>query len=72
MVKVLTIRDEVYDKLSKVKSKLGGNTSFGAAIDHLVDIYNNSGKEESIGQMAGSVQTFRVNRRTLKKVMDNV
>lgn len=70
MVKVLTIRDEVYEKLSKVKSKLGG--SFGDSIDYLVDLYNKSGKEESIGQMAGSVQTFKINKRTLRKVMDNV
>ncbi|MCX6773712.1 MAG: hypothetical protein NTY68_01795 [Candidatus Micrarchaeota archaeon] len=70
MVKVLTIRDEVYDKLSKVKSKLGG--SFGSSIEYLIDSYNKSGKEASIGQLAGSVQKFKINRRTAKKVMENV
>jgi len=70
LVKVLTIRDGVYDKLSKVKSKLGG--SFGDAIEHLIDSYNKSGKEASIGQLAGSLQKVKINRRTLKKVMENL
>ena len=72
MVKVLTIRDGVYEKLSKVKSKLGGKTSFGDAIDHLINSYDKLGKEASIGQLAGSVQKFKINRRTAKKVMENV
>jgi predicted CopG family antitoxin len=75
MVKVLTIRDEVYYKLSKVKSKLRGSAervSFGDAIEHLIDAYNKSGKEVSIGQLAGSLPKSKVNRRTFRKAMDNV
>jgi predicted CopG family antitoxin len=69
MVKVMTIRDEVYHKLNKVRLSRDG--SFSDAIEHLLESYNRYGREAGIGELAGSVPKMKLNKRNVNRVVGN-
>jgi len=67
MVKVMTIRDEVYHKLNRIR--MNRNSSFSEAIEHLLESYNRYGREAGIGELAGSLPKMKLNKRNVKRVV---
>ena len=67
MVKVITIRDETYKRLAKVKVKLGG--SFSDAIDYLIEQATKRMENETIFSLAGSLGRRDISKERLRKVM---
>lgn len=53
MAKILTIKDEVYVRLKRLKIKLG--TSFSDTIDYLLTIYDNHGIKSKIINLKGMI-----------------
>ena len=53
MTKVITISDDVYEKLSKLK----GNKSFSQVINELIEYYNNTrkGRVEALDMIFGII-----------------
>jgi predicted CopG family antitoxin len=70
MVKVMTIRDEVYHKLNRIRLSRG--SSFGEAIEHLLESYNKFGREAGIGELAGALPKAKLNKRNTKRVTGDV
>jgi predicted CopG family antitoxin len=70
MVKVMTIRDEIYHRLNKIRRSRNG--SFSDAIEHLLDSYSRYGREAGIGELAGSVPKMKLNKRNVNRVVGNV
>jgi len=64
MVKVITIMDDVYSELYKVKKAKG--LSFSGAIRYLLAEKKNEGKQ--IMSFAGSIGGDDVNRRTVERI----
>ena len=64
MVKVITIMDDVYSELYKVKKSKG--LSFSGAIRYLLKEKSDEGKQ--IMSFAGSIGGNDVDRRTMEKV----
>lgn len=64
MVKVITIMDDVYSELHKLKKAKG--LSFSGAIRYLLTEKRDEGKQ--IMSFAGSISGDDVNRRTVEKV----
>jgi predicted CopG family antitoxin len=70
MVKVMTIRDEVYARLNKIRFQRGG--SFGDAISYLLETEAKHGKGASITGLAGSIHRMNINQRNARKVAGDV
>ena len=70
MVKVMTIRDEIYHRLNKVRMSRDG--SFSDAIEHLLESYNRYGREAGIGELAGTLPNMKLNKRNIKRVIGDV
>jgi predicted CopG family antitoxin len=70
MVKVMTIRDEVYHKLNKIRLSRG--FSFSETIEHLLESYNRYGREAGIGELAGALPKSKLNKRNVKRVVGDV
>ncbi|MBD3389559.1 hypothetical protein GF415_01235 [Candidatus Micrarchaeota archaeon] len=64
MVKVITIRDDVYEGLSELKKRHG--MSFSEAIDMLLN--ESSSTREGLIEHAGTLQETEIDRRVLKKL----
>ncbi len=67
MVKVITIKDESYNKLLRIKRKLKG--SFSDAIEHLVEYYERGEHAKGIINLAGSVGRKDVRKDRLRRVL---
>ena len=67
MVKVITIRDEVYKKLFRVKRKMG--VSFSDAIDYLIQLSAKSEHTKGLINLAGSVKERDVRKDRLRRVI---
>ncbi|MEM2963731.1 MAG: antitoxin VapB family protein [Candidatus Anstonellales archaeon] len=71
MVRVITIRDDVYAKLNKLKKSKG--MSFSEAIDYLVSVSQEKRTDSSIMEFAGVLGPKDVDERefiTLKRWLD--
>ncbi len=67
MVKVITIRDDVYASLYKIKRTK--NMSFSEAIEYLVSLENQrKGKRTDMFVLAGSFSKNEINYRLLDKL----
>lgn len=53
MPKILTIKDTVYERLKKIKIKLG--LSFSETIDYLLNIYDSHGSKSKILNLKSSI-----------------
>lgn len=53
MAKIITVRDEVYQRLRRIKAKLG--MSFSDTIDFLMNIYDSHGTKSKILNLKGIV-----------------
>lgn len=53
MPKVLTIKDTVYDRLKRIKSRLG--LSFSETLDYLLNIYESHGSKSKIINLKGMI-----------------
>ncbi len=67
MVKVITIRDEVYKKLFRVKRKLG--VSFSDAIEYLIDLSAKGEHTKGLINLAGSIRERDVRKDRLRRVV---
>ncbi|MGB9719540.1 MAG: antitoxin VapB family protein [Candidatus Anstonellales archaeon] len=70
MVRVITIRDDVYEKLDKLKKSKG--MSFSEAIEYLVSIMQEKRTDSSIMEFAGILGPRDVDEKqliTLKRWM---
>ena len=67
MVKVITIRDETYKKLLKVKRKL--SSSFSDAIEYLIDYSAKGEHAKGLINLAGSIREKDVRKDRLRKVV---
>ncbi|RME79953.1 MAG: hypothetical protein D6769_00810 [Methanobacteriota archaeon] len=68
MSKVITIRDDVYNKLSKLKKR--NNLSFSKLLGMLVDFYE--GRKENVGikSLSGAIDKRDIVRQRLKRVLE--
>lgn len=67
MVKVITIRDDVYSELYKIKRAKG--MSFSEAIEYLLTLeLQRKGKKTDMFALSGSISREEVNRRLLDKI----
>ncbi len=53
MPKVLTIKDTVYDRLKRLKNRLG--LSFSETLDYLLNIYESHGSKSKILNLKGMI-----------------
>lgn len=67
MVKVITIRDDVYAKLFKIKR--AKDMSFSEVLDFLVTVFQEKkGKKTDMLALAGTVSKDEVDRRLLDRI----
>jgi macrodomain Ter protein organizer (MatP/YcbG family) len=66
MHKVLTIRDDVYTRLKKVKRRLG--LSFSQVIEYLLNIYDSQGARNKILSLKGSLKVSSIDAKALARV----
>ncbi|MEM0356560.1 MAG: antitoxin VapB family protein [Candidatus Anstonellales archaeon] len=67
MAKILTIRDEVYIRLRRLKTKLG--TSFSDTIDYLLNIYDSHGTKSKILNLKGMVNDNYIYKDRLDRLL---
>ncbi len=67
MVKVITIKDDVYERLRKIKNRK--NMSFSNILDLLITTYESKNSKQEIEQLAGSIKERDINKRMLKRLM---
>lgn len=69
MVKVITITDEAYKKLKKIKIRR--RESFTDTILFLIRVYEKIGAKEELENLAGSLKVGFINKKFLKRVIKN-
>ena len=67
MVKVITIRDDVYKKLFKVKRKIRG--SFSDAIEYLIEYSARGEHVKGLINLAGSLKEKDIKKDRLRRVL---
>ncbi len=65
MVKVITIRDDVYKRLKSLKRTL--DLSFSETLDFLLNLYDSRGQLAKIRNLRGSIRS--INKRRLSEIL---
>ena len=68
MAKVITIGDEIYKRLAKMKRKKG--LSFTKLLEQLLNFYEARKESTGIRSLKGSLKPRDVMRQRLRRVMD--
>ncbi|MCS7122910.1 MAG: antitoxin VapB family protein [Candidatus Micrarchaeota archaeon] len=67
MAKIITVRDEVYQRLRRIKAKLG--MSFSDTIDFLMNIYDSHGTKSKILNLKGIINENYIHHDRMNRLL---
>ncbi len=67
MVKVITIRDETYNRLLKVKKRMG--VSFSDTIEQLLEVFMRGEHSKSLINLANSINERGIRKDRLRRII---